>query len=113
MSYRYMRVLLFFDLPTETLNDKREYRKFRKFLIAEGFLMLQFSVYSKLLLNNTQAKTIERRIEKNKPSNGNVVLLKVTEKQFASMKYLVGEKDTSIANSDKRIVFLGGNHDKY
>ena len=51
MSYRYMRVMVFFDLPTESLDDKREYRKFRKYLIKKGFMMLQESVYCKLALN--------------------------------------------------------------
>lgn len=46
MSYRYMRVLVFFDLPTLTLEDKREYRRFRKYLIETGFIMLQKSVWS-------------------------------------------------------------------
>ena len=44
MSYRFMRIIVFFDLPTETLEDKREYRKFRKMLIENGFVMMQESV---------------------------------------------------------------------
>jgi CRISPR-associated protein Cas2 len=56
-------MLVFFDLPTDTAADKREYRKFRKFLISEGFLMLQFSVYSKLTLNDTQAKALAKQKE--------------------------------------------------
>ncbi|MDH6365211.1 CRISPR-associated protein Cas2 [Enterococcus sp. PF1-24] len=107
MSYRYMRQLLFFDLPTDTPQDKKEYRRFRKFLLSEGFIMLQFSVYTKLTLNDIQAKTITRRLEQNKPKSGNVVVLKVTEKQFAQMTYLLGEKDIAIANTDQRVVFLG------
>ena len=102
-----MRQLLFFDLPTETPQEKRAYRQFRKFLIDEGFLMLQYSVYSKLTLNDSQSKTVLRKIKKNKPKSGSVFMLKVTEKQFANMDYLVGEKNQSMANSDKRIIFLG------
>lgn len=102
-----MRQLLFFDLPTETSQEKRAYRQFRKFLIDEGFLMLQYSVYCKLTLNDSQAKTIIRKIEKNKPKSGSVFMLKVTEKQFANMNYLVGDKNQTIANSDDRIIFLG------
>lgn len=102
-----MRQLLFFDLPMETPQEKKSYRKFRKFLLSEGFIMLQYSVYSKLTLNDTQAKTVLRRVEQNKPKNGNVVVLKVTEKQFAQMNYLLGEKNPSVANSDQRVVFLG------
>ena len=37
MSYRYMRLLLMFDMPTDTASDRKAYRKFRKFLINEGF----------------------------------------------------------------------------
>ena len=46
-----MRVIVFFDLPVDTLEHKRAYRKFRKFLIEKGFLMMQESVYCKLALN--------------------------------------------------------------
>lgn len=40
MSYRYMRVIVFFDLPSVTIVDKKEYLKFRKLLIKEGFIMM-------------------------------------------------------------------------
>ena len=46
MSYRFMRVIVFFDLPTISVEDRKEYTKFRKFLIKNGFLMMQESVYS-------------------------------------------------------------------
>ena len=55
-----MRVIVFFDLPTESLDDRREYRKFRKFLVKKGFLMMQESVYSKIALNQTAAMNIEK-----------------------------------------------------
>ena len=45
MSYRFMRMIVFFDLPTKTTADLREYRKFRKLLITNGFVMMQTSVY--------------------------------------------------------------------
>ena len=32
MSYRFMRVLVMFDLPTETSENRRNYTKFRKYL---------------------------------------------------------------------------------
>ena len=41
MSYRFMRVMVFFDLPTITVEDRQEYIKFRKFLLREGFIMMQ------------------------------------------------------------------------
>lgn len=102
-----MRLILMFDLPVDTPEDKKTYRQFRKFLLSEGFIMHQYSVYSKLLLNDTAAKAMEKRLRKNNPKRGNITLLKVTEKQYARMIYLHGARDTSIANSDCRIVYLG------
>ena len=107
MSYRYMRMLLMFDMPTETVDERKAYRKFRKFLINEGFIMHQFSVYSKLLLNNSASNAMLDRLKANNPKKGNITLLTVIEKQFARMIYLNGQRDDSIGNTDSRIVFLG------
>lgn len=101
-----MRVLVFFDLPTITLEDKKEYRRFRKFLQLEGFIMLQESVYSKLLLNSTALNLIKNRINKNKPKNGLVQMLMITEKQFHSMEYLVGNRNNNFVDSDKGVIIL-------
>ena len=49
MSYRFMRMLVFFDLPTETAEDRRNYNRFRKYLIKNGFIMMQESVYSSVI----------------------------------------------------------------
>lgn len=100
-------MILMFDMPTETVEERKAYRKFRKFLLSEGFIMHQFSIYSKLLLNNSANKAMIDRLQANNPKKGNVTLLTVTEKQFARMIYLNGERDMSVANSDKRLVFLG------
>ena len=107
MSYRYMRMLLMFDMPTETVDERKAYRKFRKFLINEGFIMHQLSVYSKLLLNKSASNAMLDRLKANNPKKGNITLLTVTEKQFARMIYLNGQRDDSIGNTDSRIVFLG------
>lgn len=107
MSYRYMRMILMFDMPVETAEERKAYRKFRKFLIKEGFIMHQFSVYSKLLLNSSANNAMLERLKINNPKKGSITLLTVTEKQFSRMIYLNGERDTSIANSDARLVFLG------
>ena len=102
-----MRMILMFDMPVETAEERKAYRKFRKFLINEGFIMHQFSVYSKLLLNNSANNALLERLKVNNLKKGSITLLTVTEKQFSRMIYLNGEKDTSIANSDARLVFLG------
>ena len=40
MSYRFMRMMIFFDLPTDTIKDRREYARFRKYLIKSLVQML-------------------------------------------------------------------------
>lgn len=106
MSYRFMRVIVFFDLPTESLLNKQEYRKFRKFLIKKGFIMLQESVYCKLALNQTAANLIVNSVKENRPQDGLVQLLTITEKQFSKMEFICGEGDNCIIDSDERLVIL-------
>ena len=106
MNYRYMRVIVFFDLPTESGEDRRQYRKFRKFLIKKGFLMMQESVYCKLALNTTVADSIVQAVKANKPSSGLVQLLVITEKQFSRMEFIVGTSQNNILDSDERIIIL-------
>ena len=95
---------MFFDLPTG--EDRRQYRKFRKFLIKKGFLMMQESVYCKLALNTTVADSIVQAVKANKPSSGLVQLLVITEKQFSRMEFVVGTSQNNILDSDERIVIL-------
>lgn len=87
-----MRMIVFFDLPVETASQKKEYRIFRKYLIKEGYLMLQQSVYAKLVTNENVASAEITRLHKKRPPEGLVQVLKVTEKQFATMAYIVGSR---------------------
>ncbi|MBD5542505.1 MAG: CRISPR-associated endonuclease Cas2 [Lachnospiraceae bacterium] len=101
-----MRVLVFFDLPVVTGEQRRAYTKFRKFLLKSGFMMLQESVYCKLALNGTVVRGIVDNVHKNKPSEGLVQLLTVTEKQYAKMDIIVGEVKSNMLDSDERLVIL-------
>ena len=90
-----------FDLPVTTAAERKEYMVFRKFLIKSGFLMLQESIYCKIAQNSTMADSIVDNIRKNKPSSGLVQVLKITEKQYSKMEYIVGENKTDTLNSDE------------
>lgn len=41
-----------FDLPVETEKQRRAYRVFRKYLVQNGFMMMQKSIYTKIALNH-------------------------------------------------------------
>jgi len=106
MSYRFMRIVVFFDLPTITPENRRDYRNFRKFLIKSGFYMMQESVYCRMVHNQSVEKSVIENIRKNKPSKGLVQVLSITEKQFSKMEFITGEKKTDILDSDERLVVL-------
>lgn len=106
MSYRFMRILVFFDLPVATLEDRRNYRLFRKGLIQNGFLMLQESVYCRMVLNRTTEATVVHTIWSIRPPRGLVQVLTVTEKQFAGMRLITGSYESDVIDSDKNLVIL-------
>lgn len=68
--------------------------------------MMQESVYCKLALNNSIVKAQVKRIRDNKPSAGDVEVLIITEKQFASIEYICGNKQTLKEDSEERLIVL-------
>lgn len=101
-----MRIMVLFDLPVLTEKQRRDYREFRKYLLKAGFFMMQESVYCKLVQNAGVADVVQESIRKNKPGEGLVQILRVTEKQFAKMEYLVGENKSLVLDTDERLVIL-------
>ena len=101
-----MRTIIFFDLPNIYAKDKKNYLKFRKYLLNEGFIMMQESVYSKLVLITQQATLLIERVRKNVPLKGLVQSLTITEKQYSQIEYIVGESNTKIINSEDRLIVL-------
>ena len=101
-----MRIFVFFDLPMDALEEKREYRKFRKALIKNGFIMMQESVYCKLMTTPSVENSVKNMIQMNKPSKGVVQTLVVTEKQFVKMEYVVGENKSDIIDNEDRVIIL-------
>lgn len=99
-----MRIVIFFDLPTITARDSVEYRKFRKFLIKNGFIMMQESIYSRLVINRNSLALVKKKVKDNLPSGGNIQLLEVTEKQFASIEYLRGRAQNKIIDTESRVI---------
>ena len=101
-----MRTIIFFDLPNVYTNDKRNYTKFRRFLINEGFIMMQESVYSKLMMNSQQIQLLIQRIKRNAPKKGIIQVLNVTENQYAQIEYIIGSNNTKILDNEERLVII-------
>lgn len=101
-----MRVVVFFDLPTETAEERRDYRRFRAALLKNGFFMMQESVYSKIILNNTAANVVKETVRKLKTGKGLIQMLTVTERQFENMEFVLGKKQSTVVDTAERLVVL-------
>ncbi|AVL00698.1 CRISPR-associated endonuclease Cas2 [Pediococcus inopinatus] len=101
-----MRLMVMFDLPVETSKDRRNYRKFRKALLNEGFLMIQYSIYVRVCVDKKSANLMEKRIATFSPPDGLIQTLMVTEKQYNSMNFITGEFKKDVRNSAERTIII-------
>lgn len=91
-EYRIMWVLVFFDLPTETKKERKEYTLFRKRLLNDGFAMFQFSIYLRHCPSRENAEVHIKRVKSSLPPNGEVGIICITDKQFGDMELFSGKK---------------------
>lgn len=103
---RYMRLIVFFDLPTKTKSDKQVYTVFRRYLLKDGFIMMQYSVYSRVCRGLDSVESHLRYLKSILPSKGNIRMLQVTEKQYARMEILLGSMKKAEKNAGKQLLLF-------
>ena len=91
MSNKFMRIIVFFDLPVVKKKERKVYAQFRRFLLNDGYDMVQYSVYSRLCNGSDMANKHLKRLDQSLPSKGSIRCLTITEKQYEDMKFLVGK----------------------
>lgn len=101
-----MWVLAMFDLPTDTKAARKAYHDFRKSLLEDGFVMLQFSVYGRHSPSEENARVHENRIKAVLPPDGEVRVMTVTDKQFERMKVFYGKMRKATEKSPEQISFF-------
>lgn len=106
MRDRAMRTIVFLDLPNIYAKDRRNYNEFRRYLLSEGFVMMQESVYSKIVLNTQQSEGLMDRLRKKSPKKGLIQVLTITEKQYSQIEYIIGKSNTKIIDTEDRLVIL-------
>ncbi|MGN0483101.1 MAG: CRISPR-associated endonuclease Cas2 [Lachnospiraceae bacterium] len=87
-----MRMIVFFDLPVTTAKERKAATQFRNFLLKDGYHMVQYSVYSRVCNGVDAVNKHEARLNLHLPDNGSVRLLVLTEKQYESIRILLGER---------------------
>jgi CRISPR-associated protein Cas2 len=80
-----MWVLAMFDLPTDTKKARKAYGRFRKFLLEDGFTMMQYSVYARHCASKENAEVHVERIQRHLPPDGEVRIVTITDKQLERM----------------------------
>lgn len=97
-----MRLIVFFDLPVITKSDRHAYSVFRKYLIKQGYMMMQYSVYCKIFNNMDAIENHIKNLKKHIPKDGSIRAMSVTEKQYSKIVILLGGKtlNEEITNMD-------------
>lgn len=101
-----MWLLVMFDLPTDTKKARKEYTKFRKFLLEDGFHQMQYSVYSRHVLSRENAEVHINRVQSWLPPDGEVRILSCTEKQFERMYVFFGKIRKSAEKPSQQLTFF-------
>jgi CRISPR-associated protein Cas2 len=91
-GYRFMWVVVFFDLPVDTKKARRAYAQFRKKLLKDGFAMMQYSVYIRHCASEENAVVHGSRVERIVPDDGEVRVISLTDKQFERMRVFWGKR---------------------
>lgn len=84
--------MVFFDFLTESKKDKKAYSEFRKQLVADGFIMFQFSIYMRHCPSQENADVHIKRVKNILPPSGQVGILRITDKQFGDMELFCSRK---------------------
>lgn len=105
-EYRALWLFAMFDLPVDSKAARREYVRFRKALLNEGFTMLQFSVYARYCPSEESSEVYHNHIQGVLPPEGQVRLLAVTDRQFGKMKVFYGKSRKPVEDPPAQIMLF-------
>ena len=90
--HKFMRILVFFDLPVKTKQERKRATQFRNFLIKDGYYMVQLSVYARVCNGNDMVELHKNRLKMNIPNAGSIRVLVITERQYENVEIILGKK---------------------
>lgn len=85
-------LLVMFDLPTLTNQQRRHSNAYRNLLLDSGFSRAQLSVYSRYLINATAALPVINFLKQTVPEEGYVRIFQLTDRQWAGGWHLFGSE---------------------
>lgn len=105
-EYRAMWLFTMFDLPVDSPTARKRYTQFRKQLLKEGFLMLQFSVYARYFSTEDASASIRKAISEIIPDDGRVRLMSVTDRQFGKMEVFYGKTAAQVEDPPPQMMLF-------
>jgi len=105
-GYQGMWLFAMFDLPVETRLNRRDYARFRKTLLKDGFIFLQYSVYARYITGEEAAQAHRALVRRELPPDGQVRLLAVTDHQFGKMEVFHGKKPKPAEDAPRQFMLF-------
>ncbi len=105
-AYQHMWIMVMFDLPTTTKEERRAYTQFRNFLLDQSFVMSQYSIYLRHTTGRDQVRPIMRRIETAMPAEGKVDILQFTDRQYGDIISLRGRRRTDSRENPEQLAMF-------
>lgn len=93
-------LIVAFDLPVLSKEQRKRATDFRKFLIDDGFQMIQFSVYARACVSFARQETHIERVKKHLPPEGSVRALFVTRSQWERSFIIQGSPASEVEAED-------------
>ncbi len=89
-----------FDLPVGTKQQRKQATSFRDFLIDDGYQMIQFSVYARACVSFARQETHIERVKRNLPPEGSVRAIFVTRAQWERSFIIHGSPAIEVTAED-------------
>ena len=105
-GFKSVWLIVLFDLPTDTKEARKVYTNFRKFLLNDGFTMMQYSVYMRHSSSDENAKVHVKRVKACLPYDGEVRIVKITDKQFARIEIFFGKLSQAVESPPEQLEFF-------
>ena len=102
-GYRCMWIIVMFDLPVDTPQERRAYAQFRKKLLRDGFTRMQYSVYTRHCASRENADVHVARVEATIPDDGEVRAIIITDRQYERMRVFWGKTRKSPENPPRQL----------
>jgi CRISPR-associated protein Cas2 len=98
---KFMWIFVMFDLPTTTKKERRAAASFRKFLIRDGYMMLQYSIYARICNGLERVEKHMKRLEQRLPSKGSIRAMHITDRQYKNIRILLSDAKENEENHPK------------